>query len=107
MADVKVVFQGWNSSTQGWGEGSWGNDVAVPQATTSVGSVSVTADANVSVTGVVGTTAIGRTTETILPTWGEIIPDQNASYSTVTPSQTPSYSTITPSQDPSWLDKAA
>jgi hypothetical protein len=51
--------------------------------------------------------AIGRTTETIIPTWGEIIPDQDASYSTFTPSQTPSYSTITPSQDPSWLDKAA
>jgi len=63
--------------------------------------------ANISVTGVAGTMAIGRTTETILPTWGQIIPNQDASYSTFTPSQTPSYSTITPSQDPSWLDKAA
>jgi hypothetical protein len=77
------------------------------EATGAVGTVTITGIANVSVTGVVGTTAIGRVTETILPTWGEIIPDQNASYSTVTPSQTPSYSTITPSQDPSWLDKAA
>jgi hypothetical protein len=24
VADVIVAFQGWNSSTQGWGEGPWG-----------------------------------------------------------------------------------
>ena len=30
MADATVVFAGWNSSTQAWGSGTWGNDVAFP-----------------------------------------------------------------------------
>ena len=59
MADVKVAFEGWNSSSHGWGDGTWGNGEAVPSATGAVGAVSVTADANVSVTGVAGTGAVG------------------------------------------------
>ena len=57
MADVIVAFQGWNSSTQGWGEGAWGENIAVPGAVTAVGSVTVTADANVSVTGLSATSS--------------------------------------------------
>ena len=48
MADVKVAFDGWNSSATGWGEGTWGNGQAVPDATGALGTVSVSADANVS-----------------------------------------------------------
>ena len=59
MADVKVAFEGWNSSSHGWGDGTWGNGEAVPDATGAVGTVSVTAGANVSVTGVAGTGALG------------------------------------------------
>ena len=55
MADVKVAFDGWNSSATGWGEGTWGNGQAVPDATGNLGTISVSADANVSVTGVSGT----------------------------------------------------
>ena len=46
MADVTVAFEGWNSSTHGWGEGPWGEGVAVPGATGAVGSVTISADAN-------------------------------------------------------------
>ena len=59
MADVKVAFSGWNSSATGWGEGTWGNGQAVPDATGTLGTVSVSADANVSVTGVAGTATLG------------------------------------------------
>ena len=47
MADAVVVFQGWGSSTQGWGDGAWGENIAVPGATGAVGTVSVVAGANV------------------------------------------------------------
>ena len=59
MADVTVAFEGWNSSTHGWGEGPWGEGVSVPGAVGAVGSVTVTADANVSVTGLAATGAVG------------------------------------------------
>jgi hypothetical protein len=93
VADVVVAFQGWNSSSHGWGEGPWGEDVALPGAVGAmdcigygdpvpvrvarvgtvtltqtyrllefrhgtIGSVTVTADANISVTGVSGTGAL-------------------------------------------------
>ncbi len=64
MADVTVVFQGWNSSNQGWGDGGWGEDVPLAQGTSALGSVTVTADANVSVTGLVGTSGLGSVTVT-------------------------------------------
>ena len=81
MADAVVVFQGWGSSTQSWGEAGWGENVLVPgavgavgtvavaassnvypsglAATGGVGSVTVTADANVALTGVAGTRSVG------------------------------------------------
>ena len=63
MADAVVVFQGWGSSTQGWGDGAWGENIAVPGATGAVGTVSVVAEANVypsglSATGSVGTVSV-------------------------------------------------
>ena len=59
MADVKVAFDGWNSSSHGWGEGTWGNGSAFPASTASVGSVSVSADANVTATGNSATVSVG------------------------------------------------
>ena len=59
MADVKVAFDGWNSSSHGWGDGTWGNGEAVPGATGAVGTVTVNGDTNVSVTGVAGTGTLG------------------------------------------------
>ena len=59
MADIKVAFDGWNSSSHGWGDGTWGNGEAVPDATGTLGTVSISADANVSVTGVAGTATLG------------------------------------------------
>ncbi|MEK9699349.1 MAG: hypothetical protein VW270_26460, partial [Candidatus Poseidoniales archaeon] len=64
MADVIVAFQGWNSSNQGWGEAGWGESVPLADGTGQVGSVSITADANVSVTGVSSTASVGSVTVT-------------------------------------------
>ena len=60
-----VAFKGWNSATQGWGGGTYGNDVAFPSSTSALNSVTVTGDANISVTGIAGTTAFGNTFETV------------------------------------------
>jgi hypothetical protein len=51
MADVIVPIGGWGRS--GWGESPWGQS-GLPFATASVGSVTVTAEANAPVTGFAG-----------------------------------------------------
>jgi len=60
MADVIVPLAGWGYST--WGTDSWGEGNALPFLTGELGSITVTADAVVSVSGVVGTTALGNAT---------------------------------------------
>lgn len=62
MADAVVVFQGWGSSTQGWGDGGWGQNVLVPGMTGAVGSVTVNADANVYPSGLAATGGVGTVT---------------------------------------------
>jgi hypothetical protein len=57
MTDVVVVYRGWNNSASSWGSGVWSGDSAVEGASGNTGSVSITASANISVTGVVGTTS--------------------------------------------------
>jgi hypothetical protein len=55
MTDVVVTYRGWNNSASSWGSGVWSGDSAVEGASGNTGSVSITASANISVTGVVGT----------------------------------------------------
>ena len=64
MADVNVTFEGWNSITQGWGDGTWGEDLAFTGLTGSVGSVTVVQGSGitVTVTGLAGTSAVGSVT---------------------------------------------
>jgi len=59
MSSVTVAFSGWNSSTQGWGSGGWGEDIALPNAAGSVGTVTVDAEANAPVTGLSATGSVG------------------------------------------------
>ena len=84
MADPVAAFQGWNSSIQGWDTGTWNTNVAYPVTATAavnsaapniegdafgqagavvgtgaVGSVTVVGLANISVTGVAGTSTLG------------------------------------------------
>ena len=70
MTDVTVAFLGWNSVTQGWGEAGWGQNVALPTATGAVGAASITATANVSVTGVGATGGVGSIAVMILNKMG-------------------------------------
>jgi len=60
VADVSIALGGYGS--QGWGDASWGNGNVSFVATGSVGSVTVNADASVSLTGVSGTTSLGAIT---------------------------------------------
>ena len=56
---------GWNSSTTGWGEGGWGEDVAIgTSATASVGSMTGQIAADVTVTGLGATASLGIVFET-------------------------------------------
>tara|TARA_R110002012_G_scaffold196876_1_gene365359 strand:+ start:424 stop:954 length:531 start_codon:yes stop_codon:yes gene_type:complete len=60
MADVTVVFSGWNSSSQAWGSSTWGNDVAFPISSTgTVGTVSIEGAASVPETGLAASGAVG------------------------------------------------
>ena len=65
MADSVAAFQGWNSSIQGWDTGTWNTNVAYPVTATAVvnsATVATSGEANVSVTGVSGTSAVGSVT---------------------------------------------
>jgi hypothetical protein len=65
VADETVAFQGWNASGVGWGEDPWGESLAdLPTGTGQVGSVIVTADAPVPVTGVSASAFVGTVTTT-------------------------------------------
>jgi hypothetical protein len=97
------------ASVTGWGRGSWNDGAwgtALPIAvtevagTTGLGSVTVTADSNVSVTGLAGTGAIGTVIASspkvvdvtgVLGTfelnsvsvWGQITPDQTPNWAAI------------------------
>ena len=58
MATI-VALKGWNSSLTAWNSGTWNGEGVFPSATASIGATTVTGDANVSVTGVAGTTSLG------------------------------------------------
>ena len=64
MADVNVGLGGWNSVTQSWGNGGWGEDVAFTGLTGSVGSVTVVegSGVTVTVTGLAATSSVGSVT---------------------------------------------
>ena len=64
MAGITVAFKGWNSSSQAWGGGTWGEDVGLPNATGTAGAVSINAAANVPVTGLAATGTVGSVTVT-------------------------------------------
>ena len=56
---------GWNSSTTGWGDGGWGNDVAIATgATAALGTAVFQGDANVALTGFGLTGTLGIVFET-------------------------------------------
>ena len=62
MTDVTVTFGGWGYDA--WGAYVWGesNAPALPVGTGGVGTVGVTGNAVVTVTGVVGTSGLGTAT---------------------------------------------
>ena len=114
MSDAIVALHGWNSSTRGWNEGAWNSEVALPGAAGSVGATTVTADSNISVTGVAGTgsvgsvtiTGVGNISVTGVAGTGEI-GDMPQPWGMIIPSQTSNFTGVTPSQTPSWTDIAA
>jgi len=56
---------GWNSTTTGWGDGGWGNDVAIATgATAALGTAVFQGDANVALTGFGLTGTLGIVFET-------------------------------------------
>ena len=64
MTDMVVAYLGWNSSSQGWNGGTWGNNVALPGSTASVGAVTVVGTAVQPVTGLTSTASVGAVTVT-------------------------------------------
>ena len=152
MADPVAAFQGWNSSIQGWNTGTWNTNVAFPLTATAsvnsaapniegdafgqagavvgtaaVGSVTVVGEANVSVTGVAGTSALGSffTTNTEVQMTSAIgtativgaanvevtgvsatgqIGELRSAWSNIIPSQTSNFTNITVAQTPDWVE---
>ena len=62
---ARVIFStGWNSTTQSWGGGPWGQGEGLPAATGSSGTVSVVAAAGADVNGLEATASVGAVTVT-------------------------------------------
>ena len=61
MSSVTVAFTGWNSVQSSWNTSTWNTSLPFSlTATGAVGSATITGNANVSVTGVAGTSALGN-----------------------------------------------
>ena len=133
---TSVAFTGWNSVQSAWNTSTWNTSLAFSlTATGSVGSATITGNANVSVTGVAGTSALGNifstnvgvsATASVNSATAVTIGNANVSVTGVSatglitaveefpivwgqiiPSQTSNFSAISPSQTPSWIDVAA
>jgi len=133
---TSVAFTGWNSVQSAWNTSTWNTSLPFSlTATGAVGSATITGDANVSVTGVAGTSALGNyfTTNDMVTMTASVnsatavtIGNANVSVTGVSatglitaveefpivwgqiiPSQTSDFSAISPSQTPSWIDVAA
>jgi len=152
MADSVAAFQGWNSSIQGWDTGTWNTNVAFPLTATAavnsaapniegdafgqagavvgtgaVGAVTIVGEANVSVTGVAGTSALGSffTTNTVVQMTSAIgsatvegdaivavtgvtatgqIGTIRSTWGNIIPSQTSNFSNITVAQTTDWTE---
>ena len=63
MADVTILFTGYNSITQTYNTGGYNEDVAFPALTSALGSVTSTGDTTVTVTGVSADATAGNTSE--------------------------------------------
>ena len=126
MADVTILFSGYDSITQGYNEGGYDQDVAFTGLASALGSVTATGHTGVNVTGVAASATAGNTTETagggisigvtgVLGTssinnvlvWGIVPTDQTPNWAAINPSQTPEWATINASQTPDWTDIAA
>tara|TARA_R100000908_G_C3717177_1_gene121439 strand:+ start:307 stop:654 length:348 start_codon:yes stop_codon:yes gene_type:complete len=115
MADVNVVFGGYNSITQGYNEGGYESDIAFTGLTSALGSVTTIGAINIDVTGVSGSATVGNTTETagggislgVTGTVGTSALSSVSIWSEIDPSQTPNYQEVSTTQTPNWIDIAA
>ena len=128
---TSVAFIGWNSVTRAWNTSTWNTSPTFDvTATGGVGSATITGDANVSVTGVAGTSALGNlfTTNMGVTSTGAVgsatitgnanvtvtgvsatgeIGELEQPWGLIIPSQTSNFTGVTPTQTPSWADIAA
>tara|TARA_Y100001968_G_C19239992_1_gene658934 strand:+ start:577 stop:924 length:348 start_codon:yes stop_codon:yes gene_type:complete len=115
MSNVNIVFEGYNSITQGYNEGGYNQDVAFTGLTSGLGTATALAGTIVAVSGVELTASLGGIA--ISAGGGETVQVNGIAatggisslniWSGIVPDQTPSWSTITASQTPNWTDIAA
>mgnify|MGYP001157098110 FL=1 len=115
MADVTILFGGYNSITQTYNSGGYNQDVAFTGLSSGLGSVTVVVPGDVPVTGVEGTSAVGSVTVDIGTAVGIEVTGVAATGSAgviniwgpIDPSQTPNWAAISTSQTPNWTEIAA
>tara|TARA_R110001583_G_scaffold20436_5_gene78810 strand:+ start:4715 stop:5062 length:348 start_codon:yes stop_codon:yes gene_type:complete len=113
MADVTILFTGYNSITQTYNTGGYNEDVAFPALTSALGSVTSTGDTTVTVTGVSADATAGNTSESAgggisvgvtglsltgsigsTNVWGPVSPGIDTSWTPVDTSQTPNWTEV-------------
>tara|TARA_R110001606_G_C15376427_1_gene650019 strand:- start:36 stop:350 length:315 start_codon:yes stop_codon:yes gene_type:complete len=104
MANVTIVFKGYNSITQGYNESGYESDVAFIGLTGGLSSVAATGDTIVSPTGIAANATAGNTTETA---GGGISVGVTGVGATASTNSASVWSVIDTSQTPNWVDIAA
>jgi len=126
MADVTVFFEGYNSITQTYNAGGYGEDLGFTALSSSVGSVTVTVDGEVLVSGSEATASVGSVSVSegtgisvalsgieltasagSINIWSNVDTSQTPNWAEVSVSQSPSWSAVSTSQTPNWTEIAA
>ena len=115
MANVTILFGGYNSITQTYNVGGYNEDVAFPALASAVGSTSYIGDITVNVTGVSAGATAGNTSEdagggiSIGVTGLKLIGSVSGVnvWSPVNPGISTTWTPVNTSQTPNWIEVAA
>ena len=114
MADVNILFSGYDSITQTYNNGGYNEDVAFTGLASALGTAAVVIAQEITVTGEEASASAGNTTETAgggisdgvtgsavtasinsVNVWTNIVPSQSPSWTNINVSQTPNWENIT------------
>ena len=99
MADALVAYNGWNSASQSWGSGGWGQNTPLVASTASVGTAEASLKFEFFATGFEITAGVSG-----VSVWADINPTPNNNWTATTPSTGNSWTATTPNAGNTWTN---